>query len=94
MLDRDGRRFTFLYRCADKGLLASAGLSLRVAGRKIPGCGRNDLIVENAPLTDFQPMAKRPARSLDQPFAPGLVRHGRVEGRRDRRDGPRKSIVR
>ena len=43
MLDRNGRRFTFLYRSADKGLLASAGLSsasrgenFQVVGRELP----------------------------------------------------------
>ena len=66
-------------RCADKGLLASAGLSLRVARRKTPGCRRDDLIVEDAPLADLQPMAKRSSRGLDQPLAPGVVRHGCME---------------
>jgi hypothetical protein len=54
MLNRNGRRFTFLYQSAGKGLLASAGLSEAGAGRKIPGCGRDNLIVEDAPFADFQ----------------------------------------
>ena len=58
MLDRNGRRFTFLYGSADKGLLASAGHTSRVARRKIPGCRRDDLIVEDAPLADLQPMVE------------------------------------
>ena len=45
MLDGDGRRFTFLYRCAGKGLLANAGLSLRVAGRKVPRSGREQKLI-------------------------------------------------
>ncbi len=40
MLDRDGRRFTFLYRSADKGLLAGAGLSLPSRGKKFQVVGR------------------------------------------------------
>lgn len=56
MPNLNGRRFTFLYWCADKGLLARAGAwsFLRVAERKIPGRRRDDLIVEDAPLADFQ----------------------------------------
>ena len=41
MLDRNGRRFTFLYRSADKGLLASAGLSWPSRGEKFQGAGRD-----------------------------------------------------
>jgi hypothetical protein len=109
MPNRNWRRFTFLYEYAPREVPPHLQRAA-VAGRKIPSCGRDDLIVEDASFADFQSMAQRPRTALaamfkmsrclpheltrerpvsaarplrraalDQPFAFGVVRHGRAE---------------
>ena len=65
VLDGDRRGFARSDGCANERLLAGSGLPGAVARREVPRGWRHDLIVENAPLPDFEPMAERAARGFD-----------------------------
>ena len=65
MLDGDRRRLAFSLLGRQHAPARKRRAFLQRLGVQIPARRRNDLIVEDAPLSNFEPMAEYPARSFD-----------------------------
>jgi hypothetical protein len=68
-----GRGFTLPHRRVDQGLLQRARRALRVARRKVPAGGRNDLVVGQPPVLHHQPVAQAATGRLGQANAVAFI---------------------